>query len=91
MARFELLDPEMSTAGSASGSASGDILFEMGLRCASGRNGRIDLVSAHMYFNLADRNGAEDAAYHRQEIASQMTKSDVAKALRAARDWLTIN
>jgi hypothetical protein len=91
MARFELLDPEMSTAGSAYAIASGDILFEMGLRCATGRNGRVDLVSAHMYFNLADRNGAEDAAFHRQEIAAQMSKSDVSRALRAARDWLTIH
>jgi hypothetical protein len=63
----------------------------MGLRCATGRNGKIDLVSAHMYFNLADRNGVDDAAFHRQEIASQMSKSDVSRALRAARDWLTIH
>ena len=38
-----------------------------------------------MYFNLADRKGAAAAAYHRQDVASQMTKADVASALRAAR------
>ena len=87
MARFELLDPSFGTAGATAGVAA-DILLEMGLRCASGRDGDVDLVAAHMYFNLADRKGDERAAFHRGDIAQSMTKGEIVQALRAAREWL---
>ncbi|MEX6505583.1 hypothetical protein [Jiella sp. M17.18] len=67
----------------------GDILLELGMRAASGRDGSVDLVAAHMYFNLADRKGAPEAAFHRQDIAGQMTKAEISRALKSAREWLT--
>jgi uncharacterized protein len=60
-------------------------LFDLGLQLAAGLDGAADLVAAHMYFNLAARAGDERAAAHRQELAEQMTKAEVARALRAAR------
>ncbi|MBC8128829.1 MAG: sel1 repeat family protein [Rhizobiaceae bacterium] len=90
MARLDFSELSTGTIG-ASFQPSADVLFQMGILHASGRDGAVDLVSAHMYFNLADRNGAEDAAYHRQEIAAQLSKADLAKALRAAREWLTFH
>ena len=66
-----------------------DLLFDLGMNAAIGRGGAADPVSAHMYFNLADARGHEHAAYHRHDMAEQMSKSDVARALRAARQWLT--
>ena len=66
-----------------------DILFDFGMRAALGRDGTVDLVAAHMYFNLADRKGCERAAFHRQDMAGQMSKSQIAAALRSAREWLT--
>ena len=68
-----------------------DILLDLGMRAASGRDGAVNFIAAHMYFNLADRKGAEDAAFHRQDIAGQMSKSEIAAALRAAREWLTVH
>ncbi|MCB8836062.1 hypothetical protein [Aurantimonas sp. VKM B-3413] len=67
----------------------GEILFELGMRAASGRDGAADLVAAHMYFNLADRKGYVEAAFHRQDVASQLSKAEISRALRSARDWLT--
>lgn len=90
MARFDLLDPSMAPAGGAVRPL-GEILFDLGMRCASGRDGAVDLVTAHMYFNLADQGGAESAAFYRQEVASQMSKIEIGRALRAAREWLTVH
>ncbi|SKA35914.1 hypothetical protein [Consotaella salsifontis] len=90
MARFELLDPSIATTGGAL-APSADVLFEMGMRCASGRDAATDLIAAHMYFNLADSLGAERAAFYRQEVAAQMSKTEIARALRAAREWHSIH
>lgn len=90
MARFDFTEHSTGTIG-ATFSPSAHVLFQMGMLCASGRDGDVDLVAAHMYFNLADRGGAEEAAYHRQEIAAQMSKSELGKALRSAREWLAFH
>lgn len=87
MARFDFSEMTSGGIGAALGQ-SASILFEMGMRAANGCDGTVDLVSAHMYFNLADREGDERAAFHRQDIAGQMSKLEIGRALRAARDWL---
>jgi uncharacterized protein len=87
MARFDF--SEMTSGGIGAALSDGPLgLFELGMRAATGREGAVDLVAAHMYFNLADRDGDERAAYHRQDVAGQMTKLEIGRALRAARDWL---
>ena len=73
------------------GFVDGAILMQLGIRAALGRDGRADLVAAHMYFNLADRKGAEGAAAHRKDVAADMSKAEIAAALRAARQWLTLH
>lgn len=90
MARFDWQDGDFGTAlGTAA--PIGETLFAMGLRHAAGRDGAIDLVSAHMYFNLADQMGVEDAARHRFQVAEAMTKAEIGRALRSARTWLATN
>ena len=91
MARFDFSDHSTGTIGATLFTPAADVLFQMGLLCALGRDGDVDLVGAHMYFNLADRDGVEDAAFHRQEVAAQMSKQQLAKALRAAREWLSVH
>ena len=88
MARFDFSDHSTGTIGATLFTPAPDVLFQMGLLCALGRDGEVDLVAAHMYFNLADRDGVEDAAFHRQEVAGQMSKAELGKALRAAREWI---
>jgi len=68
---------------------SGDDLFKLGLMYSTGQNGApLDLVSAHMIFNLAAMKGSEEARIYRSELASEMEREDVAEAQRAARRWL---
>lgn len=74
------------TTDTAPGTA--DECFELGMIHASGRDGAVDMVTAHKWFNIAASRGHGDAAAQRREVAAQMTDSDIGTAQRAARDWL---
>jgi hypothetical protein len=63
--------------------------FELGLACSIGREGRIDLIEAHKWFNIAASRGDRVAAQHREELASEMSREEIAAALRAAREWIS--
>lgn len=65
-----------------------DALFELGLIYCSGRDGTVDLVQAHKWFNLAAMKGNEDAKRYRLELSRDMTKADIALAQKLAREWL---
>jgi uncharacterized protein len=65
-----------------------DSMLELGLSCAAGRSAPVDLVSAHKWLNLAAMLGRAEAIPLRHEIAAEMSKSEIAAAQRAARDWL---
>ncbi|WP_421723511.1 hypothetical protein [Bauldia sp.] len=65
-----------------------DRLFDLGILHATDRDGEPDLVAAHMWFNLSAQRGNPDAAYHRQQIADDMSQAEIASAQRAAREWL---
>ena len=68
---------------------SGDDLFKLGLMYSIGQGGApLDLVSAHMIFNLAAMKGSEEARIYRRELSQEMDRDDVAEAQRAARRWL---
>ena len=69
--------------------ATGDELFRLGLLYSTGQGGApLDLVSAHMLFNLAALKGSEEAKSYRRELSQEMSSQEVAEAQRAARAWL---
>ena len=86
MARFEMSALEASDSATAGGTP--DVLFELGLMYCAGREVELDLVSAHKWFNLAAMRGNDDAKRYRMEIASEMSKAQIAEAQRQAREWL---
>ena len=63
-------------------------LFRRGIAFAAGRAGQVDLIEAHKCFNLAAAAGDAGAARMREEVAAEMTRDQIAEALRAARQWL---
>jgi TPR repeat protein len=65
--------------------------FQLGLAFSTGREGRVDLIEAHKWFNIAALRGDRAAAAHREELASEMSRSDIAAELKAAREWLAKN
>jgi uncharacterized protein len=67
----------------------GDELFRLGMMYSTGQGGApLDLVSAHMLFNLASMKGSAEATVYRRELSQEMEREDVAEAQRAARRWL---
>ncbi|MCC6204921.1 MAG: sel1 repeat family protein [Hyphomicrobiales bacterium] len=88
MARFEMLDANFGTMGST---AQADILFELGMMYATGRDCEIDLVAAHKWFNIAAIKGSPRAAELRSELSGTMSKLEIARALREAREWMTLH
>lgn len=89
MARFEMHNAEMATMGGDNNSA--DVFCEMGLMYATGRGCAIDLVAAHKWLNIAAIKGNDRAAELRADVAASMSKMELAAALRAAREWMTIH
>lgn len=88
MARFEMLDAGFGTMGAT---AQADILFELGMMYATGRDCEVDVVSAHKWFNIAAIKGSTRAAELRSELTSSMTKQEIVRALREAREWMTVH
>ena len=79
----------LETAIAVEAAANGDVLFELGMLHASGREGVVNLVAAHKWFNLAAVKGRQDAIAMRREIAEMMSDADIAAAQREARAWMT--
>jgi TPR repeat protein len=73
---------------SASAAVAADALYELGLRCCTGRDKPVDLVEAHKWLNLAAMRGRTDAKLLRQELAEEMTRAQIARAQKLAREWL---
>jgi len=80
---------DLDTAIAVEMTAMLDTLFEQAVYWASGRAGMVDLVAAHKWFNLAALKGRKDAIAMRGEIAAQMSESEIAKAQREARAWIS--
>jgi uncharacterized protein len=86
MARFELSECNHAVLGE--GPVNASTLFDLGMMYSVGRSVPVDYVTAHKWFNLAAMQGNRDAARLRQEVAEQMSHTDIAAAQRAARAWL---
>ncbi len=85
MARLDFSSLEF-VEGAAEGGQP-DALFELGLMYCAGREVELDLVEAHKWFNLAAMRGNEEARRYRLEISREMTRMEIARAQRLAREW----
>jgi TPR repeat protein len=66
-----------------------DALFELGVAYSTGRGGvTVDLIEAHKWFNLAALRGNEEAKRHRLEISKEMSRDDISRAQKLAREWM---
>lgn len=68
-----------------------DVLFRLGMMYVQGRDCEKDLVAAHKWLNIAAIKGSGQAARARAELTSNMPKTDIARALREARAWMTMH
>ncbi len=65
--------------------------YELGLVYSTGREGQVDLIEAHKWFNIAAARGDRVAAERREELAGEMSRAEIAAALRAAREWISLH
>jgi uncharacterized protein len=65
-----------------------DTLYQLGVQYTIGRDVPMCLVTAHKWFNIAASRGNMDARRYRSEISMEMSRADVSKAQRLAREWL---
>lgn len=63
--------------------------YDLGLLYSIGNGMPRDYVTAHKWFNLAALRGMPEARDLRADLAGQMSKDDVAEALKQARAWLS--
>ncbi len=87
MARIDVLSRQTFDY-SAQGEKS-DALFELGLSYCTGRDGTLDLVEAHKWFNIAAIRGNDEAKRYRSEVAGDMSKPEIIRAQKLAREWLS--
>ncbi len=86
MARFDIATHEL--VGMVSQGGTPDALFELGMMYCSGRDGAPDMIEAHKWFNLAALRGNDAAKQYRAEISREMSRIEIARAQKLARDWL---
>jgi uncharacterized protein len=86
MARFEM--NETATMGCETRA---DVFCEMGLMYAAGRGCPVNLIAAHKWLNIAAIKGSDRAAALRADLSSVMSKTELAQALREAREWMTMH
>ena len=68
-----------------------DVFFEMGLMYATVRGCAVDFIAAHKWLNIAAIKGSDRAAALRGDLAQTISKAELAAALRAAREWMTMH
>jgi hypothetical protein len=86
MARLDLTSHGVQDSAAPGGTS--DALFQLGLLYCVGRDVDVDLVEAHKWFNLAALRGNQDAKRYRLEISRDMSKMEIARAQRLAREWI---
>ncbi len=90
MASFETRTAADHAAPSALRAELGDAdaQYELGLAYSTGDGVPVDLIEAHKWFNLAAMAGDEAAKSWRHELASDMSRQEIAEAQRQAREWI---
>jgi TPR repeat protein len=88
MAHFENHEGGFGTMGEH---PQADALCELGLMYATGRDCEPDPVAAHKWFNIAAIRGSSEAARLRAELAQTLSKQQLVRALREAREWMTMH
>ena len=82
-----MADIAIAAAGAVEPADAADC-FALGMNYSAGAGVAVDLVAAHMWFNIAASRGHADGARLRREIAEQMADAEIGCAQRAARAWL---
>lgn len=81
-------DIEIAQAHERAITGQSEDLYKLGLIYSTGQGGEVDLIQAHMWFNLAAMRGSPEAKESRKELSGLMSPNEIANAQKAAREWL---
>ena len=88
MARIEMENADMAALGAANNA---DILFEMGLMYATGRECEVDMIAAHKWFNIAAIKGLRPRRRSARWKSRKRCRSPTSRPPCAeARQWMTV-
>ncbi len=65
-----------------------EMLFETGMMYYAGRDCAADRIEAYKWFNIAAIRGDERALPMRSKLSALMSKQELVRALREAREWM---
>ena len=65
-----------------------DYFTILGISASIGRDTLLDRVNAHKWFNIAAARGSTEATLLRAEVAIEMTRDEIARAQKLAREYL---
>lgn len=65
-----------------------EMLFETGMMYYAGRDSVADRIEAYKWFNIAAIRGDERALPMRNKVSALMSKTELVRALREAREWM---
>jgi hypothetical protein len=83
---------EAAAATAAHTALSAEEMYRLGLQASTiNEAGDVDLVTAHMWFNLAAMQGNVEARSYRAELSKEMPPEAVAEAQRLAREYLAFH
>ena len=68
-----------------------EALYDLGLLYSTGQGVERDYVAAHKWFNLAAERGVNRAKVDREELAHEMSRRDIVRAQKQAREWLEVH
>ena len=90
MARFEFGagDPALMETVSGGVITTAETYFRLGLQYANGRDVERCNVEAHKWFNIAALKGERRAAMYRQDLAEEMSRDEMSRAQKKAREYL---
>ena len=86
MAPADMQNFDLTESGAAA--ASPDALLQLGMQYSIGRGVQPCPITAHKWFNIAALRGNSLAKTYRAELASEMSKAEIAEAQKQAREWL---
>ncbi|MDR0253574.1 MAG: sel1 repeat family protein [Brucellaceae bacterium] len=70
------------------GAMQAEMLFETGMMYYAGRDCEADRIEAYKWFNIAAIRGDDRALPMRSKLSSMMSKAELVRALREAREWM---
>lgn len=65
-----------------------EMLFETGMMYYAGRDCEADRIEAYKWFNIAAIRGDDRALPMRTQLSKLMSKTELVRALREAREWM---